>query len=97
MVHGVELELAGRVLGKAPTCSFHRMASSPKILLPDPDLKMDINEVPPSPKRQLEEDTTSAQDDEELCGYAQTAVQEASPEVRAGPQPSRARAREAIC
>jgi hypothetical protein len=60
------------------------MASSPKILLPDPDLKMDINEVPPSPKRQLEEETTSAHNDEELCGYAQTAVQEARSEVPSG-------------
>jgi hypothetical protein len=57
------------------------MASSPKIL-PDPDLKMDIDEVPPSPKRQLEEDTTSAPDKEELCSYAQTADQEASQQAR---------------
>ena len=71
------------------------MASLPKVL-PNPDLKMDIDKVPPSPKRQLEEDTTSAQDNEELCGYAQTAVQEASPEVRAGPPHSRARARDCL-
>ncbi len=32
----------------------------------------------------------SALDDEELCGYDQTAAKEASPEVRADPPPSRA-------
>ena len=67
------------------------MATSPAIPS-DPDLKMDINEVPPSPKRQLEEVTTNAPDDEELCGYEQTAAQEANPEVRAGPPPNHARA-----
>ena len=57
---------------------------------------MDIDDVPPSPKRQLKEVTTNAPDNEELCGYEQTAAQEASPEVRAGPPPSRAHARDRL-
>ena len=57
---------------------------------------MDIDDVPPSPKRQLKEVTTNAPDNEELCGYEQTAAQEASPEVRAGPLPSHARARDCL-
>ena len=57
---------------------------------------MDLDKVPPSPKRQLEEDTTSAPDDEELLGYEQTAAHEASPEVGACPPPSRASARDRL-
>ncbi len=72
------------------------MATLP-IILSDPDMKMDIDGVPHSSRRRLKEDTTGAPDDEELLGYEQMAAQEASPEVRAGPHPSRARAREAIC
>jgi hypothetical protein len=49
------------------------MAFLPKFLS-DPDLKMDFNEVPHSPKRHLEDDTTSAPDDEELLGYEETAA-----------------------
>ncbi len=78
--------------GKAPTrAPFTKMASLPTNLS-DPDLKMDFNKVPPSPKLQLEEGTTGAPDADELLGYEQTAAQKASPEVRAGPPPSRASA-----
>ena len=71
------------------------MATLPTILT-DPDLKMDIDGVSHSLKRQLKEDTTSALNDAELLGYEQTAAQEASPEVRAGPPPSHARARPSV-
>ena len=94
--------------GKAPTRSLHQMASSQWKFFPlagrlDSDLKMkmDIDEVPPSPKPkcQLEEDTTIAHDDEELYGYAQTAVQKARHTRRNGLAPliaSRARARDRL-
>ncbi len=69
------------------------MATSPT-LLSDQDLKIDINGVPHSPRRQLAEDTTDAPNNDELVGYEKTVVQEASPEVRFGPPLSRARERD---
>ena len=80
---------------KAPTRSFHKYGLFAKIPVgPGPE-NVDFDGVPHSPRRQLE-DTTSATDDEELLGYKQTAAQEASPEVQAGPPPSHARARDCL-